>query len=142
MLEAIEFLLLLILLLNDLRLFGFFTPRLEDSFLNLALFVSTLLVEAVVVVRIHPLMLVLHLVVIDFLSETDKQELLLNGSLDRVTYLLDAVFIALFEGQDLVGTLLCVINFFPSLLFLLLEQGDTIGQKLGIPLDTVRANKR
>ena len=76
MLEAIEFLLLLVLLLDDLGLFGLLAPRLENSFLYLAFLVSTFLVEAVVVVRIHPLMLVLHLVVVDFLRETDKQDLL------------------------------------------------------------------
>ena len=74
MLEAIEFLLLLVLLLDDLGLFGLLTPRLENSFLHLAFLVSTLLVEAVVVVRIHPLLLVLHLIVVDFLRETDKHD--------------------------------------------------------------------
>lgn len=133
MLEAIKLLLLLVLLLYNLGLFGFFTPGLENSLLHLAFLISTLLVEAIVVVSIHSLLLVLHLVVVDFLHETDKR--MLTKAIER-TYLLDAIFIALFEGQNLVGTLLRIVDFFPSLLLLLLEQGNTIGQKLGIPLNT------
>ena len=53
------------------------------------------------------------------------------------TYLLDAVLIAFLESQDLVGSLLGVVNLLPSLLFFLLEEGNTIGQQLRIPLDTV-----
>ena len=133
MLEAIKLLLLLVLLLYNLGLFGFLTPGLENSLLYLAFLISTLLVEAIVVVSIHSLLFVLHLVVVDFLHKTDKR--MLTKAIEQ-TYLLDAVFIALFEGQNLVGTLLRIVDFFPSLLLLLLEQGNTIGQKLGIPLNT------
>ena len=66
-LKAIEFLLLFVLLLHDLRLLALLASRLEDSLLYLALFVSALLIQGVVVVGVHALMLILHLVVVDFL---------------------------------------------------------------------------
>jgi len=59
-------------------------------------------------VRSHPLILILHLVVVYFL--------------------LDAVLISLFKREDLVRAFLSVIDLFPRLLLLLLEQSDTIGK--------------
>lgn len=65
-----ELLLLFILLLNYLRLLRLFPSRLKDSLLNFALFVSSLLIDRVVLLGVHPLLLVLRLVVIDFLLKT------------------------------------------------------------------------
>ena len=53
------------------------------------------------------------------------------------TYLLDAVLIAFLESQDLIGSLLGVVDLLPCLLLFLLEEGNTIGQQLRVPLDTV-----
>lgn len=50
-------------------------------------------------------------------------------------YLLDAIFVTFFKCQDFVCTLLSVVNLFPSLLLLLFEKGDSIGQKLGVTLN-------
>ena len=66
-LEMLELLFLFILLLDYLGLLGLLPLRLEDSLLNLALLVSSLLVQRVIVLGHHALVLVLHLVVIDFL---------------------------------------------------------------------------
>ena len=62
-----------------------------------------------------------------------------NGQL--ITYLLDAVLIALLQRQDLIRALLCVIDLLPSLLLLLLEKGDTVGKQLGVPLDAAEQIK-
>ena len=64
-----ELLLLFILLLNYLSLLGLFPSRLKDSLLNFALFICSLLIDGVVLLGVHPLVLVLRLVVIDFLSK-------------------------------------------------------------------------
>ena len=53
------------------------------------------------------------------------------------TYLLDAVLVAFLESQDLIGSLLGVVDLLPCLLLFLLEEGNTIGQQLRVPLDTV-----
>ena len=65
-----ELLLLFILLLNYLGLLCFFPSRLEDSLLNFALFICSLLIDGVVLLGVHSLLLVLSLVVIDFLLKT------------------------------------------------------------------------
>lgn len=54
----------------------------------------------------------------------------------EATYFLYAIFIALLKSQDLIRTLLRIVNLLPSLLLLLLEESDTVGQQLGVPLDT------
>ena len=67
-LEALELLFLLVLLLDDLGLLGFFAARLKDGLLHFALLVSSLLLNREVLLGHHSLILVLHLVVVDFLK--------------------------------------------------------------------------
>lgn len=67
-LKMLELLFLVVLLLDDLGLLGLFALRLEDGLLHLALLVLPLPVDRVVVLSDHPLVLVLHLVVVDFLQ--------------------------------------------------------------------------
>ena len=71
-LEALELLFLLVLLLDYLGLFGFLAPRLKDSVLHFALLVLALLVQGEIILRDEPLVLVLHLVVIDFLKTKNR----------------------------------------------------------------------
>ena len=120
-LERVELLLLFVLLLDYLGLFGFLSSRLEDSLLNFSLLVLSLLVNRVVVLSNHPLLLILVLIIVDLL--------------------LDAVLVALLQREDLVRSLLSVIDLFPCLLLFLLQQGDTIGQQLGISLNTITGNQ-
>ena len=68
-LEVLELLFLLILLLDYLGLLSLFPLRLEDGLLNFPLFISSLLVDRVVVLSDHALVLVSHLVVVNFLQE-------------------------------------------------------------------------
>ena len=58
-----------------------------------------------------------------------------------MTYLLDAIFVAFLEREDLIGTLLGIIDLLPCLLLFLLEQGDTIGQQLGVSLDATEESQ-
>ena len=67
-LEVLVTLFLIILTPNNLRLFGFFSLRQENGLLDLFLFVLTLLVECIVILRLQSCVLILHLVVIDFLK--------------------------------------------------------------------------
>ena len=113
--KALELLLLLVLLLDNLGLFGFFASRLENRLLNLSLFICTLLLNREIALCDHALILILHLIVINFL--------------------LDSVFVSLLQSEDLICTLLSIVNFLPCLILLLLKQGDTIGQELGITLN-------
>ena len=55
-----------------------------------------------------------------------------------MTYLLDAIFVALLQRQNLICALLSIVDLLPRLLLFLLEQGNTIGQQLGVSLDTVK----
>lgn len=77
--------------------------------------------------RSHPLILILHLVVVYFLNKRDQDNLALFEG-QSFAYLLDAVLISLFKREDLVRAFLSVIDLFPRLLLLLLEQSDTIGK--------------
>ena len=106
--KALELLLLLVLLLDNLGLFGFFASRLENGLLNLSLFICTLLLNREIALGDHALILILHLIVINFL--------------------LDTVFVSLLQSEDLICTLLSIVDFLPCLILLLLKQGDTIGQ--------------
>ena len=54
------------------------------------------------------------------------------------TYLLYTVLVALFECQNLIGTLLCIIDLLPCFLLFLLKKGDTVGQKLSISLNAIK----
>ena len=65
-----ELLFLFVLVLDYLGLLGLFALRLEDGFLNLTLLVGTLLIHRVVVLGNHALLLILHLVVVDFLHKS------------------------------------------------------------------------
>ena len=66
--EVLVALFLIILTPNNLRLFSFFSLRQENGLLDLFLFVLTLLVECIVILRLQSCVLILHLVVIDFLK--------------------------------------------------------------------------
>ena len=72
-LEVLELLFLLILLLDYLGLLSLFPLRLEDGLLNFPLFISSLLVDRVVVLSDHALVLVSHLVVVNFLQEKSQR---------------------------------------------------------------------
>ena len=113
--KALELLLLLVLLLDNLGLFGFLASRLENGLLNLSLFIRTLLLNREIVLGDHSLVLILHLIVINFL--------------------LDSVFVSLLKSEDLICTLLSIVNFLPRLILLLLQQGDAIGQELSVTLN-------
>jgi len=52
-------------------------------------------------------------------------------------YLLNLIFITPFADGDIVGALLGVLDLFPGLHFLLLEQGDTVGEKLSIVIESI-----
>ena len=67
-LKVIELFLLVVLLFDYLCLFALLAARLEDRLLHLSLLILSLSVEVVVVASLHALVLVLHLVVINFLK--------------------------------------------------------------------------
>ncbi len=67
-LKVLELFLLFILLLLDLRLLSFFTFGLKDSLLNFTLFVSSVLIDRIILLCNEALMLVLNLVIVDFLK--------------------------------------------------------------------------
>ena len=52
--------------------------------------------------------------------------------------LLDFLIVALLELHDLTGALASLLNLFTRLLLFLLKQGDSIGEKLGVTLDTIK----
>ena len=52
-------------------------------------------------------------------------------------YLLNFILIAPFAGGDIVGALLGILNLLPGLHFLLLKEGDTVGKKLGIVVESI-----
>ena len=49
-------------------------------------------------------------------------------------FLLYAFIVSLFELHNLLGTLPRLFNLLPCLHLFLLEEGDTVGEKLGVPL--------
>ena len=51
------------------------------------------------------------------------------------TYFLNTIFISLFECEDLIGSLLRIINLLPRLILLLFKQGNSIRQKLSVAFD-------
>lgn len=51
------------------------------------------------------------------------------------TYFLNTIFISLFECEDLIGSLLRIINLLPRLILLLFKQGNSIRQKLSVTFD-------
>jgi hypothetical protein len=57
------------------------------------------------------------------------------------TYLLDFLFVTLFERRDIAGTLLGLLDLLPGLHLLLLEQSNSVGEQLGISLDTIAKEK-
>lgn len=52
-------------------------------------------------------------------------------------YLLNSVFVTLFQRKNFIGALLCIVNLFPCLIFFLLKQGDTIGEELCVSFDAI-----
>ena len=150
-LEALELLFLLVLLLDDLGLFGLFAARLENGLLHFAFFVGALFLDREVILGDHALVFVLHLVVVDFLKQvtTKKGKQLVSKaggeiwsygackhagvrrcvcvrSWRRLTYLLNTVLVALLKREDLIGAFLGIVNFLPRLILFLLKQGDSI----------------
>ena len=65
-----ELLFLFVLVLDYLGLLSLFALRLEDGLLNLTLLVGALLIHRVVALGNHALLLILHLVVVDFLLKS------------------------------------------------------------------------
>lgn len=68
-LKVLELLFLFVLLFDYLGLFGFFALGLEDSLLHLPLLILSLLVDGEVALCDHLLILVCHLVLVDFLQQ-------------------------------------------------------------------------
>ena len=122
-LEVLELLLLFILLLNDFCLLCLFSLGLKDGFLDFSLLILTLLSVGVVVLSGHSLVFVCHLILKNFLN---KKKATLRRAL--LTYLLNAIFITFLQRQNLISSLLSVINLLPSLLFFLLQKSDAICQ--------------
>jgi hypothetical protein len=107
---------LLILYLNDSLLLDFFLLAKVNCLLNLLSFNFSLFAH-----MINPILsfLLHHLIYTKLLH-----------------LLLDFNLVFLLEGEDFVGTLFGFLDLFPSTHFLLLKEGDTIGKKLGISLNT------
>ena len=53
-------------------------------------------------------------------------------------YLLNLILITPFADRDIVCALLGILDLFPGLHLLLLEQGDTVGEKLRIMIESIR----
>ena len=104
--EALELLLLFVLLLHDIALFGFFSARLENCLLNFSLLILSHLVDRVIVLSDHPLVIVRCLIFVDFP--------------------LNPVLVTLLEREDLVGSLLGIIDLFPGLVLFLLQKCDSV----------------
>jgi hypothetical protein len=51
-------------------------------------------------------------------------------------YLLNTVFVTVLESDNFIGALAGVLNLFPGFHFLLLEQGNAVGEKLCIALNS------
>ena len=56
--------------------------------------------------------------------------------------LLDFFIVALLEFHDLRGALASLLNLFTRLLLFLLKQGDSIGEELGVTLDTIKTGDK
>lgn len=67
--KVLELFLLIVLLLDNLGLFGLFSLRLEDRLLHLPLLILSLLIHGVVVLGHDTLVLILNLVFKDFLTQ-------------------------------------------------------------------------
>jgi hypothetical protein len=52
-------------------------------------------------------------------------------------YLLNLIFITPFADRDIVGALLGILDLLPGLHFLLLEEGNTVGEKLSIMIESI-----
>ena len=133
--EVIKLLLLLVLLLDNLWLFCFFTSWLKDSFLDLSLFILSLSVQSIIVWSYKPLILILDLIVINFLKITNKsisitdRKKAIKFPLHRlITYLLDTIFVTFLKSENLISAFLCIIDLLPSLLLFLFEESDTISK--------------
>jgi hypothetical protein len=57
------------------------------------------------------------------------------------TYLLDLLLVPLLEAGDVASSLLGFLDFLPGLHLLLLQQGDSVREQLGVPLDAAGINK-
>ena len=51
-------------------------------------------------------------------------------------YLLNLIFITSFADGDIVGALLGILDLFPGLHLLLFKQGNTVGEKLRIVIES------
>lgn len=102
-----------------LSLLGFFMSRKENSLLNLPFFILSLLGEQIVVLTLLLLLIALMLQVLYFL--------------------LNFFFITPFKVKDVGSTLLGLLDLFPGLHFFLLEQGDSIGKQLRVPVNVLSA---
>ena len=52
-------------------------------------------------------------------------------------YLLNLIFISPFADGDIFGALLGILDLLPGLHLLLLEEGDTVGEKLRIVIESI-----
>ena len=53
-------------------------------------------------------------------------------------YLLNLILITPFTDRDIISALLGILDLFPGLHLLLLEEGDTVGEKLRIVIESIR----
>ena len=70
-----------------------------------------------------------HVVVLAHLT------LLLVVELDVEDLLLNLLFVSLLQARDVIGSLLGLLDLFPGFHFFLFEEGNTVCQKLSVPLD-------
>jgi hypothetical protein len=95
--------------------------------LDLPLLLLPGLLDHVVSLRLLLLLLDVQLQVIDFLQGVNA----------RGEYLLNLIFITPFADGDIVGALLGILNLLPCLHLLLLKEGDTVGKKLRIVVESI-----
>ena len=54
---------------------------------------------------------------------------------------MDLIFVTLLEGGDIARTLFGLLDLLPRLHLFLLEEGNSVGEQLRVPLDTIVCQK-
>ena len=54
-----------------------------------------------------------------------------------MSYLLNTILVSLLQSQDLICALFGIVDFLPCFLLFLLKKGDTVSEKLSIPLNAM-----
>lgn len=118
--KVILSLLLLILLFDHFCLFSFLLFLKEKSILNFFLFIIPLFWYHVIILAHMSLLLIFQLNVKNFLYKTLNHEI--------HTYLLNFLFISLFEALNIISSLLSFFNLLPCFHFFLFQKSNTISQ--------------